>query len=125
LAASDSYSGFLPRGHLGADIGVDVPDEGEHSQKPRAAKPLCSRQEGSYLPARPLCRTGKTFNAYLNALKIENACRLLETGLYSVSDAALQVGFSSYSKFSVEFKKYRNMSTTEYMKQKGKKSSPV
>ncbi len=72
--------------------------------------------------------TGMPFNAYLSALRIKKACCLLETGLYSISDVAMQVGFSSYSKFSVEFKKYMNISASEYIKQKGKyitKSPPT
>lgn len=62
--------------------------------------------------------TGLPFNAYLNSLRIEHACRLLESGDYTISDAALQVGFSSYSKFGIEFKKYVGMPATAYRKQK-------
>ena len=49
-------------------------------------------------------------------LFIENACRLLDAGIYSVMDVAIQVGFASYSKFSVEFKKHSGMTATDYMK---------
>ena len=60
--------------------------------------------------------TGRTMGAYLNDLRIENARKLLDSGLYSITEAALMVGFSSYEKFSVEFKKHTGMTASDYMK---------
>ena len=61
--------------------------------------------------------TGKTLSAYLNSLRIENACRLLDSGMYNITETAVMVGFSSYEKFSVEFKKHTGMTASAYRKQ--------
>ena len=60
--------------------------------------------------------TGRTLGAYLNALRVENACKLLETKLYSITEVALMVGFSSYEKFSVEFKKQMGVTASCFLK---------
>lgn len=61
--------------------------------------------------------TGKTLSAYLNSLRIENACKLLDSGMYNITETAVMVGFSSYEKFSVEFKKHTGMTASAYRKQ--------
>ena len=58
---------------------------------------------------------GETVGSYTNKLRVENAARLLGSGTYSITDIAIQVGFSSYSKFSVEFKKQFGMTATDYV----------
>lgn len=60
--------------------------------------------------------TGQKISDYLYGLRIQNACRLLKTGSYSVTDVALLTGFSSYGKFSVEFKKQMGLTASEYQK---------
>ena len=42
---------------------------------------------------------------YINDLKIKRAAELIESGIYSVSEAAFKSGFSDISHFSREFKK--------------------
>ena len=59
--------------------------------------------------------TGKTFKAYVNEYRISQAVSLLETELYQITDIALLVGFSSYTKFSVVFKQIMGMSASEYL----------
>ena len=49
--------------------------------------------------------TGMTAAAYIRACRLEQAARLLDTGLYSVSDAATRCGFDSLSYFSSAFRK--------------------
>jgi len=58
--------------------------------------------------------TGKKISEYINDLRIDNACKLLSGNVYSITDVALLVGFSSYGKFSVEFKKRMSMTATQY-----------
>lgn len=60
--------------------------------------------------------TGKTLGAYLNQLRIKQAISLLNLRQQTISDIALTVGFSSYNKFSIEFKKYTGQSATQYLK---------
>ena len=59
--------------------------------------------------------TTKTLGIYLNQLRITQALSLLKLRQYSISDIALAVGFSSYNKFSIEFKKYTGKSATQYL----------
>lgn len=59
--------------------------------------------------------TGQTVSTYLNDLRIDHAKMLLETGFTSITDTALQVGFTSYSKFSVEFKKHTGLTASQYL----------
>ena len=51
---------------------------------------------------------------YIKRKRIETACSLLRTELYSITDVALRVGFDSVSYFSSEFKRYIGCSPKEY-----------
>lgn len=52
---------------------------------------------------------------YINNLKITRARELLASGLYTVSDAAIQSGFVDLSHFSRFFKKNEGVSPSEYI----------
>ena len=52
--------------------------------------------------------------AYINTLKIRHAQELLMSGLYTISDAAYQSGFSDVSHFSRLFKKHTGVSPKDY-----------
>lgn len=52
--------------------------------------------------------------AYINNLKIRHAQEMLASGLYTVSDAAYQSGFSDISHFSRLFKKHTGVSPKDY-----------
>ncbi len=51
---------------------------------------------------------------YVKRRRIETACHLLSTELYSITDVALLSGFDSVSYFSSEFKRYMGCSPKEY-----------
>ena len=51
---------------------------------------------------------------YIKRKRIETACHLLRTELYSITDVALHTGFDSVSYFSSEFKRYIGCSPKEY-----------
>lgn len=53
---------------------------------------------------------------YIKQKRVETAARMLETGLYNVTDAALQSGFPSVAYFSAEFRRMMGVSPTEYVK---------
>jgi AraC family transcriptional regulator len=47
--------------------------------------------------------TGKTISQYLRQLRMEKAAELLKSGKFNVTEAALEVGYSSLSHFSAAF----------------------
>ncbi len=51
---------------------------------------------------------------YINNLKIERSKELIESGIYSISEAAFLSGFSDISHFSREFKKTESVPPSEY-----------
>lgn len=51
---------------------------------------------------------------YINKLKISHAKELLESGMYSVTEAALQSGYTDMSYFSREFKKEAGICPKDY-----------
>jgi AraC-like DNA-binding protein len=48
-------------------------------------------------------QTGQTITQYLRRLRMEKAAELLKSGEYNVTEAALEVGYSSLSHFSAAF----------------------
>jgi AraC-like DNA-binding protein/Fe-S-cluster containining protein len=56
-----------------------------------------------------------TVGEYLNRLRVEKAAGILRTGDFPVTEVAIMTGFSSYAKFSVEFKKYMGKTAREYV----------
>lgn len=60
--------------------------------------------------------TGKPFKKWLNQIKIEHACRLLENSELSVLEISLECGFHSVSHFGKIFKISVGMTPKEYRK---------
>lgn len=58
--------------------------------------------------------TGMTMGEYLTRLRVEFAASMLKSGDRPVTEVALAVGFSSYSKFSVAFKRQMGCSASAY-----------
>lgn len=58
--------------------------------------------------------TGKTIIAYLQEVRINAACRLLEKSEYTVSDIAERTGYSDIKYFYSVFKKIKNETPGEY-----------
>ena len=54
------------------------------------------------------------FKKYINDLKISHAKELLASGMYSVTEAALQSGYADLSHFSREFKKTVGISPKKF-----------
>lgn len=69
-----------------------------------------------------LCRIFKTYTSYspidyVNMLRINNVCRDLDSGKFTVTDAAFNNGFNNLSYFSKTFKKYKSLTPSQYLKQ--------
>lgn len=54
--------------------------------------------------------------AYLNTIKVNQACRMMKAGCSNMTQIALECGFNSSSYFCKVFKKERGISPTEYRK---------
>lgn len=62
-------------------------------------------------------KTGKSFNTYLDQLRIRNSKELLQRGDLKIYEVADKVGYSNVDYFSTKFKKYEGVSPAEYRKQ--------
>ena len=51
---------------------------------------------------------------YLNMVRIENAAKLLKMTDHKIIDIAYEVGFQNFSYFSNIFRRYKNVSPSEY-----------
>lgn len=60
--------------------------------------------------------TGKTPIAYLNFYRIECACEQLKLTDYTVTEIAMACGFNDMSYFSKQFKRYKNVTPSQYRK---------
>jgi AraC-like DNA-binding protein len=62
-------------------------------------------------------RTGKTFPAYLNELRVARVCRLLVETDATVTEIALSCGFDSMANFDDQFRRLHSCSPTTYRQQ--------
>lgn len=59
-------------------------------------------------------RTRKTFTSFLNEIRIEHACKLLQYDNMSVSEVSFESGFSNLSNFNRQFKSFKNQTPLAY-----------
>lgn len=71
----------------------------------------------SYLSRILKQRTGSTFTDFLTSLRIQNAIKLMESGLPYVNEISRKVGFSDPYYFSKTFKKYAHTSPKFYIQE--------
>lgn len=57
-----------------------------------------------------------TFVEYLNSVRIGHACKLLSANDQNIVDVAFECGFNNLANFNRQFKKYKNMTPTQYRK---------
>lgn len=55
-----------------------------------------------------------TFIAYVNSIRIGNACKLLNDNNQNVSEVAYTCGFKNLANFNRQFKKFKNMTPSEF-----------
>jgi AraC-like DNA-binding protein len=61
--------------------------------------------------------TGKTFVGFVNALRVNEACRLLSGTIQPVTEIALACGYQNLSNFNRQFLALRGMNPSEYRRQ--------
>ncbi|SFA88846.1 two-component system, response regulator YesN [Cohnella sp. OV330] len=59
--------------------------------------------------------TRATFSEYLNRVRIDVSCRLLESGRYSIKQISTQAGFANYNYFFKVFKEIKGMTPQAYL----------
>jgi AraC-like DNA-binding protein len=57
-----------------------------------------------------------TFVEYLNSVRIGHACRLLSDNEKNIVEIAYSCGFNTLANFNRQFKKFKNMTPSEYRK---------
>lgn len=66
-------------------------------------------------------RTNKTYFKFLNELRIENACKLLQSDKgYTISEIADKSGFNSISNFNRQFKSIKNVNPMAFKRNQSK-----
>jgi AraC-like DNA-binding protein len=60
---------------------------------------------------------GKTYAAYVNELKIRNACQALIETNQNITDVAFSVGFNNLSHFNEQFRRLKGMTPRAYRRQ--------
>lgn len=90
----------------------------EHMKEPFRAENLEAHFYLSYKHMAAVFKKeqGITMQAYHNMLRMEQACRLLQTTLLSIGEIAEKLGFSDLLYFSRCFHKYSGMSPSAYRK---------
>ncbi|MDO5424094.1 MAG: response regulator [Eubacteriales bacterium] len=63
------------------------------------------------------------FSEYLNKIRVEKACRLLEAEETAISEISHQVGYSDHSYFCRVFKKLTGTTPSEYRKRKSRRDA--
>ena len=60
-------------------------------------------------------RTRKTFSKFINEVRVGNACKLLMTGKYNISEICYMCGFNNISNFNRQFKSITDYTPSEYL----------
>lgn len=64
--------------------------------------------------------TQRTFSEYLNRVRIDAGCKLMESGRYTIKEISNQVGFTTHNYFFKVFKEITGMTPQEYLNSLGK-----
>ena len=59
-------------------------------------------------------RYGTTPSGFITEIKLENACKMLKTGMFTIEETAFQSGFKNPSYFSHVFKNIKGVTPLEY-----------
>lgn len=63
-------------------------------------------------------KMGVTFTQYKNKVRIRHACEMIDSGVRSMTEIAMAVGFESSSRFSKVFRQYKGMKPQDYMRKR-------
>jgi two-component system response regulator YesN len=69
--------------------------------------------------------TQRTFSEYLNRVRIDEGCKLLESGRYSIKEISIQVGFTTHNYFFKVFKEITGLTPQAYLSNPGKRKNNI
>lgn len=67
--------------------------------------------------------TQRTFSEYLNQVRIDAGCKLLDSGRYSIKEISMQVGFTTHNYFFKVFKEITGLTPQAYLSNPGKRKN--
>ncbi|MGX1830018.1 response regulator [Paenibacillus taichungensis] len=67
--------------------------------------------------------TQRTFSEYLNQVRIDAGCMLLDSGRYSIKEISMQVGFTTHNYFFKVFKEITGLTPQAYLSNPGKRKN--
>ncbi|WP_315795806.1 response regulator [Paenibacillus sp. BIC5C1] len=67
--------------------------------------------------------TQRTFSEYLNQVRIDAGCKLLDSGRYSIKEISMQVGFTTHNYFFKVFKEITGLTPQAYLSDPGKRKN--
>ncbi|WP_413378568.1 response regulator [Paenibacillus taichungensis] len=67
--------------------------------------------------------TQRTFSEYLNQIRIDAGCKLLDSGRYSIKEISMQVGFTTHNYFFKVFKEITGLTPQAYLSNPGKRKN--
>ncbi|MDK8191064.1 response regulator [Paenibacillus sp. UMB7766-LJ446] len=69
--------------------------------------------------------TQRTFSEYLNRVRIDEGCKLLDSGQYSIKEISMQVGFTTHNYFFKVFKEITGLTPQAYLSNPGKRKNDI
>lgn len=69
--------------------------------------------------------TQRTFSEYLNQVRIDAGCKLLDSGRYSIKEISIQVGFTTHNYFFKVFKEITGLTPQAYLSNPGKRKNDI
>ncbi|MFS0856238.1 MULTISPECIES: response regulator [Paenibacillus] len=69
--------------------------------------------------------TQRTFSEYLNQVRIDAGCKLLDSGRYSIKEISMQVGFTTHNYFFKVFKEITGLTPQAYLSNPGKRKNEM
>ncbi|MGW7159003.1 response regulator [Paenibacillus taichungensis] len=67
--------------------------------------------------------TQRTFSEYVNQVRIDAGCKLLDSGRYSIKEISMQVGFTTHNYFFKVFKEITGLTPQAYLSNPGKRKN--
>ena len=112
---------LLAGAHLNPHVREVLEFLATHYQERLSVEEMAARQgvSASYLSRKLKETTGHTFNSLLTRFRLQQSLALLAEGRLRVYEVAEAVGFSDYKNYAQVFRKYLDMTPSQYVHQEG------